>query len=226
MESARQIEIPINRFKPSDIGLEEPLGYPQEKEQQIADYLTANAEIMALLRSNNIRCGDIVHVEAMGEYRNDGKFIFDGESIIPLDYSRDEYGAVPPQFKVIDDMTNERGFPTRYWVDVIIHNGIVHFDPSPYVEDIMKNLQVHQIDETGAFYKSSFTHANGETYTIYWTYQDPQEFPITREKIKWDLCGGVFSVFDEVGFDEEIGDYDPDHTLFVSIFSQGHSIKG
>ncbi len=219
MGSARQIEIQINLFKPSDIGIEEG-GYSPEVEEQIADFLSTSPEIMTVLRANNIRRGDIVHLEALGEYRNEGKYIFDGERVIPLDSSRDEYGAVPSQFKVIDE------FPTRYWVGVIEHNGIVHFDVSPYVEEIMGNLQEHLVDDTGAFYKSSFTHANGEDYTIYWTYQDSEEFPITKEKIKGDLLGGIFSVFDEVGFDEEIGEYDEEHTLFVSIFSQRYSVKG
>ena len=210
MERARQIEIPINLFRPANIGIED--GCSDEQEQQIADFLSASPEIMTFLRANNIRRGDIVHLEVNGDYRNDGKYMFDGERVIALDSSLDEYGSVPSQFKAIDV------FPLRHWVGVIEHNGIVHFDASPYVDEIMRNLEETQVDETGEFYKSSFTHANGETYTIYWTYQD--NLPISKEKVKSDLLGGVFSVFDEVGFDAEIGNYDEERTLFVSIFSQ------
>ncbi len=69
-----------------------------------------------------IKKGDIVGLFPLDDhYRNEGCFIFDGEQVIPLDSSIDEYGAVPSSFKVSDTE-----FSIHHWESVITHNNIFH----------------------------------------------------------------------------------------------------
>lgn len=75
--------------------------------------------------SNRMKRGDVLHNVSMGDYRNDGKFIFDGEKLCyPYDDTfadyPDEYGYVPHQFLVINE------FPVRYWSEIIDHNSYIY----------------------------------------------------------------------------------------------------
>jgi hypothetical protein len=59
-------------------------------------------------------------------YRNDGCFIFDGVSLLSLDYSMDEYGNLPLSFMCLE-------YPffrnPDYWINVIRHNYFIHINP-------------------------------------------------------------------------------------------------
>jgi hypothetical protein len=80
--------------------------------------------------SRQLKRGDVLHNVSMGDYRNDGKFIFDGENLCypynePFAESAcedepDEYGYVPKQFLAINE------FPIKYWSDVIEHNFYIY----------------------------------------------------------------------------------------------------
>jgi hypothetical protein len=70
--------------------------------------------------------GDIVHLKEQIGYRNNGVYLYDGKSVIALDRDVDDYGALPPNFVVLDP---KRGnFPIRYWSKTIDHNEYVWFD--------------------------------------------------------------------------------------------------
>ena len=75
-----------------------------------------------------LKRGDIIHNLDMGEYRNDGKFIYDGNTLAYLDYSIDEYGSVPNSFHVLSE------FPLYYWDKHIAHNSIVHANVSDLID--------------------------------------------------------------------------------------------
>lgn len=207
MAKAKLIEIPKRIFNPRNIGVD-PRDTDIVSDIQTINALNSNPNVQKFLASEGIRRGDVVHLEAADNYRNTGKYIYDGYRIINLNYDYDEYGAVPNEFKVIDE------FPIHYWTSVIAHNGIVHFNSDPYVDEILDHLE--KIDANDIeIYKSIFTHANGTSYTTFFIYEDGPE---GEEKIHDDLQSHVFDAFDDMGC-EEIGDYDPDTTLFRSVFS-------
>jgi hypothetical protein len=58
-------------------------------------WIQALRVVLPGLLAETPRVGDIVHDEACGSYRNQGKLIFDGEEWQELDYGIDEYGALP-----------------------------------------------------------------------------------------------------------------------------------
>ncbi len=63
------------------------------------------------------RLGDMVHDEAAGDYRNEGKAIFDGKEWQELDSVIDEYGALPPYISYPQ-------FALGSYIDEIGHNCI------------------------------------------------------------------------------------------------------
>lgn len=76
-----------------------------------------------ILQSDNadLRRGDFVFSETHLGYRNDGKYIFDGEEILNLNEEPDEYGSIPTEFQIGE-------FPPRYWINLIDHNNWIPFD--------------------------------------------------------------------------------------------------
>jgi hypothetical protein len=73
----------------------------------------------------SFRHGDIADFGTLS-YRNDNCFIFDGKSLIPLDYSIDEYGNLPLSFMCLEPPFFRN---PDHWVDVIRHNYFVHINP-------------------------------------------------------------------------------------------------
>lgn len=118
-------------------------------------------------KCDKIKRGDIVHLECLGSYRNDGIFIWDGQKMLDLESNQDDYGNLPQQFKAITE------FPIDYfhWNSKasICHNSYVWFDPKPVVDQIMANWSYGLIDEVAMedlrVFHSSFK-LNGVTYRI------------------------------------------------------------
>ena len=86
-----------------------------------------------------IRRGDLVTFD--GGYRNDGVMVFDGIKIIDLYYEIDDYGSLPPEFRVIED-----GTPIDYWVPSetqpgIDHNTIVWFNHLLVQDQCLTNIE-------------------------------------------------------------------------------------
>lgn len=96
-----------------------------------------------------IERGDVIHVVEMGEYRNEGKVMWDGKRIIPIgsDDSIDDYGHVPNTFLVGDE------FDTHHWRDSIDHNDIVWVDVPKHREELLANLTPTGTFFTGAYCK-------------------------------------------------------------------------
>lgn len=65
-----------------------------------------------------VKRGDIIHTNN-DSYRNDGVMIWNGESAQFLEYMPDDYGNVPKNFEVNNDMFNP-----RYWLKYVGHNGV------------------------------------------------------------------------------------------------------
>lgn len=67
--------------------------------------------------------GDIISLSSHGyHYRNVGKFIYDGKTLVNLRYDIDDYGSIPEQFKAIEE------FPINYWQYLIDHNRYINID--------------------------------------------------------------------------------------------------
>ena len=77
-------------------------------------------------KDNNIQHGDIINFE--GGYRNQGKWIWCEKSkmIKHLYTEIDDYGSVPPEFKV------GKQFKPNHWVEVIDHNTIIWLEDDLY----------------------------------------------------------------------------------------------
>ena len=108
---------------------------PDDEEHEFIDsseYEKLNRWFRADPLSRQLRRGDVLHNVSMGDYRNDGKFIFDGENLCypynkpfaEYDVEPDEYGYVPRQFRAVNE------FPVRYWSDIIGHNFYIYADLS------------------------------------------------------------------------------------------------
>lgn len=100
----------------------------------------------------DLKRGDIVLLESISGYRNDGKCIFNGEILENLYQEIDDYGSVPPEYKVIDE------FPVGYWANSIDHNNIVWFDPTQYELNIKEHPDGYSV--------ASFEASDGQIYEI------------------------------------------------------------
>ncbi len=95
-----------------------PEGYPSKLElinSMFPDYMY-----------RQLRRGDVVQFLDAGEYRNQGKFIWDGAALKDLTRDVDDYGNLPSEFTV-DQVPS-----VRYWSKSIEHNQIVWLDISKY----------------------------------------------------------------------------------------------
>lgn len=72
-----------------------------------------------LVNFSKLKIGDVVHIADFGDYRNDGKLIFDGTRLRDLANVPDDYGTVPHIFEIND-------FPRLdYFSESIKHNDYV-----------------------------------------------------------------------------------------------------
>ena len=181
---------------------------PYVRERRISDRLMPSREagiasIKRLMPSReagiaSIKRGDVIHLEIGGDYRNDGKYIYDGEKIVQLGYKADQYGAVPPQFKVLDDDLN---FSATYWLEVINHNRLVYWDTRPYLDQLEQNMKPMQIVEEKIgkhIYESyaiqtSFHHLTGIKFTISFS----MDVPCTKKALIAYLQVEEIFTFDE-----------------------------
>lgn len=93
-----------------------------------------NYNIVKKYYNSNWKYGDVICItnsENYG-YRNGGKYMWDGENVIDLDYEHDDYGTVSSKFLVGKDFNT-----AMYWSDSIDHNSIVfaQFD-TKYITDL------------------------------------------------------------------------------------------
>lgn len=226
---AQLIEIPTSLMSVSDI---QPGGDKDDRDERICAFLNANPDIQEFLLSQNVRRGDIVHLEAGCAYRNEDKFIYDGTQLIPLDFSVDEYGNIPPSFKVIDE------FPIEHWFNVIVHNNVVWFDSSPYLDQMFNHLEcvkkvmydpsqtgaitLEDLEEMAEIYRTSFVHVDGATYTVYLYIENEGDstFPPSMEYLQGLLRVPFWDCYnDEVTGELSDIQIDSETTLYTSIFA-------
>lgn len=192
---AKMFEIPVEMFSWTDME-----GRDIEEYEDI-DKLNQDA-LDHIKKKFSVRRGDLIHLECESEYRNDGKFIFDGNNFIQLDFEPDDYGTVPSQFKILDDTL---AFSPIFWIGVICHNSYVHFDAGPYVDQLIKNLKqtapVFSYSGVGTRnYKQEtaetfFVHITGARFTVSFVLDLGLEFD--KEKLISFLNRGILNVNDE-----------------------------
>jgi hypothetical protein len=128
--------------------------------------------------------GDLIFIDGIKTYRNNGIYIFDGCQIVFLDYTIDDYGSLPKEFKVINN-----GVPIDYWISKkenglktmrgIEHNRIMWFDPSSVRQQLINNVKVEEIGEYGSRIdleiSTTFIY-NKKLYTILYDSKNPDAF--------------------------------------------------
>ncbi len=126
-----------NNFYITEMKLKNP--YPTSQELEKA---------MEYLKDHSIKYGDLVIFKKNAGYRNEGIAIYDGKNLVQLYFDIDDYGSVPPQFKVLQE--NEYGIDIGlyHWHNIkgkgkwkgICHNYIVWYDPSIHKNQLIENL--------------------------------------------------------------------------------------
>lgn len=100
---------------------------------EIADLITKYITPQ-FIRENNLKRGDVLHLEWEITYRNEGKYLWDGEKVVLLDYEDDDYGSVPKEFAFPE-------FRPDYFSESIAHNNIVRLT-SEKVQEMINNFDV------------------------------------------------------------------------------------
>lgn len=91
-------------------------------------------ERQQLVNTHNIKKGDVIAYRPK-MYRNSWKSVYDGNDIVQLDYTLDEYGALPSSLTIGDR------FDIDHWKDVIEHNTIVWLDSYKYRDELLEQLR-------------------------------------------------------------------------------------
>lgn len=108
----------------------------------------------------NIIRGDIIllHDDELDLYRNNGKYIWSGTKLEPLYEEIDEYGSIPPDYKVTQTLFNP-----RYWSTTISHN-YIYWLSEDFLDEIQSTITL--IPDI-AQYVATYTY-NGKTqYVIF-----------------------------------------------------------
>lgn len=104
--------------------------------QFMKDYITIRDSQFGLIR------GDLISNQGIG-YRNNGKFIYNGDKVTDLYHKIDDNGSIPLEYKLITE------FPLGYWCDKIEHNQYGWIDPYKLdVIDIYRDIHYNFDDDT------------------------------------------------------------------------------
>jgi len=164
-------------------------------------------KVLAYLAKQNIKRGDIVHI-GTSDYRNDGCFIFDGESIVPLHTDYDDYGCVPPEFTVIGE------FPVNYWSKVVAHNYLVWFDSTNFSSLIEKHAKPVKKGEPGELKAVFDLKVNGQDVEFTFVFDDTHKNDVLAGGPRlWNLDGESYS--DAARGDTEPPKFFMNSTLFL-----------
>src|SRR3989338_1544880 len=113
------------------------------------DVWELSKESIKMLTENipeSTRIGDIIHISEYGEYRNDGKLIYNGIQLEILYDAVDEYGSVPYTYTVGDY------YKSKHWNKTINHNSVVWIDQEKYKDQMIKNRYCD--DKSGTFFNA------------------------------------------------------------------------
>jgi len=105
---------------------------------------------------DKLKYGDVIHFEDFGNYRNDGKVMFDGKKIIHLDCSYIDYGTVPKEFPI------NRFATVKYFDETISHNGVVWLERSPKINLVEINDDLFKFET----YDGYIIHTTNEDFQI------------------------------------------------------------
>ena len=102
-------------------------------------------EVTRLVIENipNIKRGDVVQLGTAIVYRNDCKFLWDGEKAIDLRFDEDEYGGLPFEFAYPE-------FDLEHFDDNIEHNKI-RWVAEEHFQELCDAYDVHSEDEEEDF---------------------------------------------------------------------------
>lgn len=152
---------------------------------------------------NKIKYGDLVLFSNHVGYRNEGVTIYDGEKIVDLYAQLDDYGSLPPNFKVLQQNKYGVEIDLYHWHNVldkkavsIDHNYIVWFDQIDYYDQIEKNLTFDKnlFDGFYALYSFFNDYKNRKIYIVYsFQYKEEDEgdseydseYNISKEKLEF-----------------------------------------
>jgi hypothetical protein len=127
-------------------------------------------------------------------YRNEGVYIWDGSKICNLYTEIDDYGSIPPEFKV------GKEFPPDYWIKKIAHNDIV------WLEDDLYNINNYEIVDNNRiiFYIKEYNYK----IMIYHSFND--DYPIKFNKYKLSINNNQIQL---------ITNYTCNYNLFKTIYN-------
>ena len=100
----------------------------------MAENITNSIGKDIMIGGDLLKRGDVLHLGWGSSYRNDDKFLWDGEKVVLLDYEIDDYGSVPKEFPFPE-------FRPEYFSESIVHNNIVRLTPKK-IEDAVRNFNV------------------------------------------------------------------------------------
>ena len=120
--------------------------------------------ILNYLYDEDLQYGDVIRILANTEYRNAGKYMWDGMEFICLDSSIDDYGCVPSNFVVITS-----NYPPNYWSEAIEHNNIVWLAVDKLKDQLLSNYKLTtNVDDYDSTLKdgfiTSFIHGSSTYY--------------------------------------------------------------
>ena len=105
----------------------------RDDEEIMAEHIT-NSVGKNLTIGELLKRGDVLHLGWGSSYRNDDKFLWDGEKAVILDSQIDDYGSVPKEFPFPE-------FRPEYFSESIDHNNIVRLT-SEKIEEALRNFDI------------------------------------------------------------------------------------
>lgn len=112
-------------------------------------------ELTLLAQKKGLRYGDLIYANNEEDERNAGLCIYDGKRVVDLEDSPDDYGTLPPQFRVLEPHPETKEIiPVCYWHNsfgkakdgrYICHNNYVWFDITPYLRELRKNVNYSEL---------------------------------------------------------------------------------
>jgi hypothetical protein len=102
----------------------------KEKAKTIAKFITKD-----FIYKNYLKRGDVLHLPWLNTYRNEGKFLWDGNQAIILNYLGDDYGSVPKEFTFPE-------FSPDYFSESISHNNIVRLTAEK-IKEVVDNFDIN-----------------------------------------------------------------------------------
>lgn len=100
---------------------------------------------------------------------NDGKFIYDGQSLLSLDFEYNENGSCPKEFLVINE------FPIKYFTESIINNSLVYSN----ISDVKLTQLKKDSFDAYSYILYSF-YKNNKKYCLF-AYSDTSDINIKLE---------------------------------------------